>query len=86
MGAYPGNDSVRLLRVIKAQQAHGRVGSIVFPFAVARSAGLGPGTERYEEALWNLVWEGAMAVNECVLGLPRLHGLFAFKPRHLLPV
>jgi len=83
MGDYLGADPVRLLRSINAQQAHGRVGSIVFPFAAARSVALVPGMGRYEEALWNLVWEGAMAVNECVLGLPRLHGLFAFKPRHL---
>ncbi len=54
---------MRLLRAINAQQAHGRVGSIVFPFAVARSAGLRPGTERYEEALWGLVWGGALAVD-----------------------
>ena len=66
MGAYPGDDSMRLLRAINAQQTHGRVGSIVFPFAVARSARLRPGTERYEEALWGLVWEGPLAVNGCV--------------------
>ncbi len=54
---------MRLLRSINAQQAHGRVGSIVFPFAAARSVGLRPGTERYEEALWGLVWEGALAVD-----------------------
>ncbi len=66
MGAYPGNDSVRLLRAINAQQAHGRVGSIVFPFAAARSAGLRPGTEGYEEALWGLVWGGALSSDGCV--------------------
>ncbi len=67
MGAhYPGGDAARLLRSINAHQAHGRIGSIVFPFAAARSAGLEPGTERYEEALWALVWEGALAVNEDV--------------------
>ena len=66
MGAYPGADPVRLLRSIDAQQAHGRVGSIVFPFAAARPVGLVPGTERYEEALWALVWVGALAVNDCV--------------------
>jgi hypothetical protein len=54
MGTYPGGDAVRLLRSINALQAHGRVGSIVFPSAAARSAGLKPGTERYEEALWGL--------------------------------
>ena len=66
MGAYPGADPVRLLRSITAQQAHGRVGSIVFPFAAARPVGLVPGTERYEEALWALVWGGALPVNDCV--------------------
>ena len=75
MGRYPGGDSVRLLRAINAQQAHGRVGSIVFPFAAARSAGLVPGTERYEEALWALVWGGALEVDgyvppEVAAGLP----------------
>ena len=66
MGAYPGGDAARLLRSINAQQSHGRVGCIVFPFAAARSAGLRPGTERYEEALWSLVWGGALSVNEHV--------------------
>ena len=64
MSAYPRGDAARLLRSINAHQAHGRVGAIVFPFAAARAAGLRPGTERYEEALWVLVWEGALAVNE----------------------
>jgi hypothetical protein len=59
-------DAQRLLRAIDAEQAHGRVGASVFAFASARSAGLRPGTERYEEALWRLVWEGALTVNECV--------------------
>ncbi len=59
-------DAVRLLRAIDAEQAHGRIGSMVFPFAAARSAGLRPGTERYEEALWGLVWEGALAVDDHV--------------------
>jgi len=27
---------------------------------------LRPGTERYEEALWHLVWEGALTVNDHV--------------------
>jgi hypothetical protein len=66
MGAYPGDGSVRLLRAINAHQAHGRVGSIVFPFAAARSAGLRPGTESYEEALWGLVWGGALSLDGCV--------------------
>ena len=59
-------DAVRLLRAIDAEQAHGRIGSMVFPFAAARSAGLRLGTERYEEALWALVWEGALAVDDHV--------------------
>jgi hypothetical protein len=66
MGAFPGGDAARLLRSINAHQAHGRIGCIVFPSAAARTAGLRPGTERYEEALWGLVWEGALAVNEHV--------------------
>ena len=66
MGTYLGGDAVRLLRSINAQQAHGRLGSIVFPSAAARTAGLRPGTERYEEALWGLVWEGALTVDEHV--------------------
>ena len=32
----------------------------------ARPVGLRPGTERYEEALWALVWGGALTVNDCV--------------------
>jgi hypothetical protein len=59
-------DAVRLLRAIDTEQAHGRVGANVFAFAAARSAGLRPGTERYEEALWRLVWEGALTVDEHV--------------------
>ena len=63
MSAYPGSDAVRLLRSINAHQAHGCVGSVVFPSAAARSAGLELGTERYEEALWSLVCEGALEVD-----------------------
>lgn len=66
MGAYPGSDAARLLRSINAQQAHGRIDSIVFPWSAAHSAGLEPGTERYEEALWALVWGGTLAVNDHV--------------------
>jgi hypothetical protein len=55
MGSYPEGDAARLLRAIDAEQAHGRAGSFVLPYASARSAGLRPGTERYEEALWALV-------------------------------
>ena len=60
------DDALRLLRAIDTEQAHGRAGSPVFAFAAARSAGLRPGTERYEEALWRLVWEGALTVDEHV--------------------
>ncbi len=60
------DDALRLLRAIDREQAHGRVGSLVYAFAAARSAGLLPGTERYEEALWCLVWEGALTVAEHV--------------------
>lgn len=67
MSAYDVQvDAVRLLRAIDMEQAHGRVGSLVFAFAAARSVGLRPGTERYEEALWYLVWEGALTVAEHV--------------------
>ena len=66
MSVYVKDDAVRLLRVIDAQQAHGRVGTSVFAFAAAHSAGLRPGTERFEEALWHLVWEGALTVDEHV--------------------
>jgi hypothetical protein len=62
-----GGDALRLLRVINARQAHGRVGTIVFPFAAARTAGPVPGTWRYEEALRALVWEVARTVEGCVL-------------------
>ena len=64
VGAYPGGDAVRLLRSINALQAHGRIDSIVFPSAAARTAGLRPGTERYEEALWALICENALTVTE----------------------
>jgi hypothetical protein len=63
MGAYPGGDAMRLLRAINAHQAHGSAGSVVLPFAVARVAGLEPGTERYEESVWRLLWEGALEVD-----------------------
>ncbi len=59
------DDAVRLLRAINnVERAHGRAGSLVYAFAAAPSAGLRPGTERYEEALWFLVWEGALTVAE----------------------
>ncbi|MGH3148826.1 MAG: hypothetical protein ACRDTR_23855 [Rubrobacter sp.] len=66
MSVHAEGDAARLLRAINAEQAHGRVGSLVFAFCAARSAGLEPGSERYEEALWRLVWEGALVVDGCV--------------------
>ena len=63
MGAHPGGDAMRLLRAINAYQAHGRVGSDVLAFAIASAAGLEPGTERYEEAVWRLLVEGALEVD-----------------------
>jgi hypothetical protein len=66
LDSYPEGDAARLLRAIDAEQAHGRFGLPVLPYAAARSAGLRPGTERYEEALWTLVWGGALAVDRSV--------------------
>ncbi len=63
MRAYPGGDAIRLLRAINAYQAHGRVGSDVLPCAIASAAGLEPGTERYEEAVWRLLVGGALEVS-----------------------
>ncbi len=57
---------MRLLRAINAHQAHGRLGSSVLPFAVARDASLVPGTERYEQAVWRLLVEGALEVDGSV--------------------
>jgi hypothetical protein len=62
--AQDDDDALRLLQAINTEQAHGHVGALVYAFAAARSAGLRPGTERYEEALWRLVWEGALTVAE----------------------
>jgi hypothetical protein len=65
--AQEDDDALRLLRAIDMEQTHhGRVGSLVYAFAAAHSAGLEPGTERFEEALWLLVWEGALTVAEHV--------------------
>jgi hypothetical protein len=63
VSAYPGGDAMRLLRAINTDQAHGRVGSIVLASDAARAAGLEPGTERYEEAVWRLLVEGALEVD-----------------------
>ena len=67
VSGYPGGDAMRLLRALNAYQAHGRVGSSsVLPFAVARDASLVPGTERYEEAVWRLLVEGALEMDGSV--------------------
>ena len=68
MSAYDAqdDDALRLLWAITIEQAHGRAGSLVYAFAAAPLAGLRPGTERYEEALWRLVWAGALTVAEHV--------------------
>ena len=63
MGARPEGDAMRLLRAVNAHQAHGRVGSSVLASVAARAAGLGLGTERYEEAVWRLPVEGALEVD-----------------------
>jgi hypothetical protein len=54
---------MRMLRIINAHQAHGRVGSSVLASAAARAAGLDLGTARYEEAVWRLLVEGALEVD-----------------------
>jgi hypothetical protein len=64
MGAYPGGDAMRLLRAINSHQAHGRVGCVVWGAAAGRATGLKPGGARYEGAVWRLLWEGALTVNE----------------------
>lgn len=66
MGAYAGSDAIRMLRAINAHQAHGRVGASVLASVAARAAGLDLGTERYEEAVWRLLVEGALEVDGCV--------------------
>ncbi len=66
MIANAANDGMRLLRAINAYQAHGRIGMSVFTVDAARLAGIDPQTKRYEEAVWYLLWEGALTVNESV--------------------
>jgi hypothetical protein len=51
-------------------QSHGSVGVRVVPAWAARTAWLEPGTDRYDEALWYLVWQGALAADESVLAVP----------------
>jgi hypothetical protein len=86
MSPYAKGDAVRLLRVIDDEQAHGQVGASVFAFAAAPSAGLLPGTERYEEALWRLVWEGALTVDEHVPTEVAARLPFGRAPYRLAPV
>jgi hypothetical protein len=64
------NDALRLLRVVNMTQSHGSVGARVFPARAARTAWLEPGTDRYDEALWYLLWQGALAADESVLAEP----------------
>jgi hypothetical protein len=65
VSGYAGGDAMRLLRAINAQQPHG-VGSVVLPSDAARAAGLEPGGERYEDAVWRLLVEGALEVDGAV--------------------
>jgi hypothetical protein len=67
---YTRNDAIRLLGALNTTQSHGHVGARVFPAAAARTAWLEPGTERYDEALWYLLWQGALAADESVLAIP----------------
>jgi hypothetical protein len=76
---------MKLLRAINAHQAHGRVGSSVLPFAVASAAGLELRTERYEEAVWRLLVEGALEVNECVTLEVAARLRFGYAPYRLAP-
>ena len=86
MSAYDTqDDAMRLLRAIDMEQAHGSAGSLVFPFAAARSAGLRPGTERYAEALWHLVWEGVLTVAEHVPPVIAARLPFGRAPYRLAP-
>jgi hypothetical protein len=64
------NDALRLLRAVNMTQSHGSVGARVFPHMAARTAWLEPGTDRYDEALWYLLWQGALAADESVLAVP----------------
>jgi hypothetical protein len=38
----------------------------VFPAAAARAAWLELGTERYDEALWYLLWQGALVAADSI--------------------
>jgi hypothetical protein len=82
MLTYTRNDVVRLLRAVNMTQSHGSVGARVFPAAAARVAGLEPGTERYDEALWYLLWQGALAADESVVAMP-IGRPFGYSSYHL---
>jgi hypothetical protein len=82
MLTYTRNDAIRLLRAVNMEQAHGSVGARVFPAAAARVAGLEPGTERYDEALWYLLWQGALAADESVVAMP-IGRPFGYSSYHL---
>jgi hypothetical protein len=64
------SDALRLLRVINMSQSHGTVGARVVPHEAALVAWLEPGTARYDEALWYLLWQGALAADESVVAGP----------------
>jgi hypothetical protein len=64
------NDAVRLLRVINMTQSHGSVGARVVPVEAAQEAWLEPETDRYDEALWYLLWQGALAADVDMLAAP----------------
>lgn len=76
---------MRLLRAINTEQAHGRVGAGVFPSAAALSAGLRPGTERYEETMWGLVCRGALAADGYVPLEVAARVPFGWPPYRLAP-
>ena len=69
MHTHTRSDALRLLRALNMSQSHGSVGAKVWPFVAARDAGLRPATERYDEALWYLLWQGALAADDRVLGV-----------------
>ena len=70
MQTYTRSDALRLLRAVNMTQSHGRVGARVLPAAAARTARLAPETERYDEALWYLLWQGALAADEDAAAVP----------------
>jgi hypothetical protein len=51
-------------------QTHGSVGVRVVPVEAAQTTWLEPGIDRYDEALWYLLWQGALAADEGALELP----------------